>query len=83
MSHPLKGKYCVALGVNYIYCGTLEDVTPDRIVMADPSIVYETGNWSDAQWKDAQRLPTNRVHIERSGVESMFEVIRETGKKNR
>lgn len=79
--HPLKDKYCVAMAANYIYCGTLEEVTPDRVVLADPSIVYETGAWTDAKWKDAQRLPTNRIHIERTSVESLFEVIREKAAK--
>lgn len=79
--HPLKDKYVVALAANYIYVGTLEDITPDRVVLRDPSIVYETGQWDAADWKDAQRLPTNRVHLERSAVESLFEVIRDARKR--
>ena len=78
--HPLNGKQVVAMAANYIYTGTLVDVTVDRIVLTDPSIVYETGAWSAATWKDSQRLPTNEIHIERSAVESLFELIRERAK---
>lgn len=79
--HPLKDKYVIAMCANYIYCGTLEDVTIDRVTLLDPSIVYETGPWDAKGWKDAQRLPTNRVHIERSAVESLFEVQLEKRKR--
>ena len=74
--HPLLGKQVAAMASNYIYSGTLEEVAPDVIVLGDPSIVYETGEWSASTWKDAQRLPTNRIRIERSAVEALFEVIR-------
>jgi hypothetical protein len=79
--HPLRDKYVIAMAANYIYCGTLEEIAVDRVVLRDPSIIYETGEWSAAKWKDAQRLPTNRIHIERSAVESLFEVIREEKKR--
>lgn len=76
MAHPLVDKNCVAMCANYIYTGVLEEVTPDRVVLGSPSIIYETGDWAATKWKDAQRLPTNRVHIERTSVESLFEVVR-------
>jgi hypothetical protein len=74
--HPLKGKIVVAMCANYIYTGVLEEVAVDRVVLGKPSIVYETGEWAAKSWKDAQRLPTSRVFIERSAVESLFEVER-------
>jgi hypothetical protein len=80
MSHPLVGKRVVAMAANYIYTGELEEHSIDRVVLGKPSIVYETGPWSDSKWKDEQRLPTNRIHIERSAVESLFELIREAKK---
>lgn len=74
--HPLTDKWCAVMAANYIYTGVLVEVTPDRVVLSEPSIVYETGEWDSDEWKDAQRLPTNRIHIERTAVESLFEVIR-------
>jgi len=76
MSHPLINKTVVALCANYIYCGVLVEAAPDRIVLADPSIVYETGSWSAEKWQDAQFLPTPLIYIERTAVESLFELQR-------
>ena len=72
--HPLKDKNVIVMASNYIYYGTLEEVCIDRITLNNPSIIYETGEWSASEWKDIQKLPTNRIHIERSAVESIFEV---------
>lgn len=80
MTHPLKDKYVVVMGANYIHCGTLEAMTVEHIVLLDPSIIYETGDWKRDDWKDAQRLPTNRIYLDRPA--DVFEVIRE-GKKTR
>ena len=61
---------------NYIYGGTLEDITIDKVVLREPSIIYETGPWDAKAWKDAQKLPTDRLYLERSAVESFFELKR-------
>ncbi len=76
MSHPLIEKTVVVMCANYIYTGRLIRVAPDSLVLAEPSIIYETGKWSDADWKMAERLPTDEYYVERSGVEGMFAVKR-------
>jgi hypothetical protein len=42
---------------NYIYTGKLMGVNETCLLLTDPSIVYETGPFSEKQWKDAQPLP--------------------------
>jgi hypothetical protein len=73
--HPLHGKLVVLMCANYIYTGTLDVVSVDHIAIDDPSIVYETGEWAAKEWKDVQALPTKRIYIERTAVESMFELV--------
>lgn len=41
---------------NYIYCGVLEGVNTDDVILSDACIVYATGPFSDKGFKDAQRL---------------------------
>lgn len=72
----LRGKSVVVMCANYIYAGELQEITHDLVWLRDPSIVYETGEWSAKTWKDAQRLPVPLLRIERSAIESMGEVVR-------
>jgi len=78
---PLIGKQVVVLCANYIYTGVLEAVGHDVLVLSSPSIIYETGAWSDDAWRDAQRLPARRITIERTASESMFELDRSAARE--
>ena len=53
----LLGERITVFCANYIYTGKLVGVNETYILLTDPSIVYETGPFSDKQWKDAQKLP--------------------------
>lgn len=53
----LLGERCTFFCANYIYTGELIGVNDTCILLANPSIIYETGSFSDKQWKDAQALP--------------------------
>ena len=72
-----KGKTVVAFCANYIYTGTFEMMNHEVLVLSDPYIVYETGAFTDEDWKDAQHLPQNEVRIERTAIESMGIVARQ------
>lgn len=72
----LKGKQVLVLCSNYFYAGVLDNVTHDLVILRDPSIVYETGEWSAKDWARAERLPMREIRIERSAIESMGEVVR-------
>jgi hypothetical protein len=66
----LLGERVVLLCLNYIYVGVLEGVDTDCVLLAEPSIVYETGEWSAATWKDAQRLHCEKLYVQRGAIES-------------
>lgn len=72
----LNGKNVVIFCANYIYSGVLEKLSHDIVELSEPSIVYETGAFTESNWKDAQRLPMRLLRIERSAIESMGEVVR-------
>lgn len=55
--------------INYFYTGILAGVNKEDILLTDAYIIYETGSWSEAQWKDAQKLP-NDIYVRISAIES-------------
>lgn len=55
---------------NYIYTGELKGVNDTCVLLGDPSIVYETGSFSESGWKDAQKLPCNEWYVQISAIES-------------
>ena len=66
----LLGERITLMCVNYFYTGKLLGVNDDCVLLGEPSIIYETGAWSERGWKDAQRLPTDRLYIQREFVEA-------------
>ena len=65
----LMGETVTLFCVNYFYTGKLIGVNDTCVLLEDPSIVYETGAWSEAKWKDAQKLP-NEIYVMLPAVES-------------
>ena len=53
----------------YIYTGKLIGVNDDHVELGDPKLVYETGELSSGQWKDAQTLPSP-WRVMKHGIES-------------
>jgi hypothetical protein len=70
----LMGERVTLFCLNYIYTGTLTGVNTTCVLLTDPSIVYETGPFTDKQWKDAQALP-HRLYVMTQAIES-FGVIK-------
>ncbi len=66
----LLGEKVVLLCLNYIYAGVLERVNSDCVLLSEPSIVYETGEWSAKTWEDAQRLHCDKFYVSRACIES-------------
>jgi len=65
----LLGKVVTLFCVNYIYTGKLEGVNSSCVKLSSPKIVYETGAFTEPEWKDAQPLP-NDLYIQLGMVES-------------
>lgn len=70
----LMGERVTLFCLNYIYTGKLVGVNDACVLLQDAAIVYETGAFTDAKWKDAQALP-QPLYVMLSAVES-FTVIR-------
>ena len=64
----LDSKITVFGGI-YIYTGTLSGVNDDHIELTDAKLVYETGDLTSGEWKDAQKLPSP-WRVMRQGIES-------------
>jgi hypothetical protein len=60
--------------MNYIYTGKLVGVNDSFVKLENASIVYETGSFSEKDWKDAQKLP-NPVYVMTALIES-FSVLK-------
>jgi hypothetical protein len=66
----LLGEHVMIFCANYIYAGTLTGVNDTCVLLEDAKIVYETGSFSDANYKHAETLPTKNWYIARSAMES-------------
>ena len=53
----LLGDRITLFCANYIYTGILTGVNDTFVQLTDAAIVYETGNFVESAWKDAQPLP--------------------------
>lgn len=59
--------------LNYIYTGTLVGINDTCVKLDDAAIVYETGEFSDKAWKDAQKLP-HACYVMLACVESYMHI---------
>ena len=65
-----EGKEVIVFAANYIYSGTLVRVTHDAVVLLEPSIVYETGEWKAPVWKDVQALGCKTIRVRTQAIEA-------------
>lgn len=72
----LIGHKVIVFAANYIYYGTLQSIERDVIWLGEPAILYETGPFTDEKWKDMQKLPVLEQMIERSAIESLGRVVK-------
>ena len=70
----LLGKTITCFGAIYIYTGKLVGVNKTCIKLESPKIVYETGSFTDKNWKTAEALP-NEMYIQTAMIES-FGVVK-------
>jgi hypothetical protein len=65
----LLGEKVTLFCLNYIYTGKLVGVNDTCVLLKEPSIVYETGAFTETQWKDAQKLP-HELYVMLGAIES-------------
>jgi hypothetical protein len=66
----LLGKRVLIMTAGYFYEGKLVGVNDSFLKLSDASIVYETGEWSDKEYKDIQKLHTDEWYIQTGLIES-------------
>lgn len=69
----LLGKNVEIYAGVYIYAGKLVGVNTDVVKIGNPHIVYETGNFLDKKYKDAQHMSREFHYIQKAFVESFGE----------
>ena len=65
----LLGERVTLFCMNYFYTGILTGVNKEDLLLTNPSIVYETGSFSEKAWKDAQPLP-GPIYVRISAIEA-------------
>ena len=66
----LIGERVLLMCANYFYSGKLEGVNKDCVELSDPSIVYDTGAWSEKTYADSQKLNSKKWYVAISSIES-------------
>jgi len=66
----LMGKRVTFFCLNYIYSGDLVGVNDSCVLLENASIVYETGAFTDAKFKDEQKLNIKEFYLMKSTIES-------------
>jgi len=65
----LLGEQVMLFCLNYIYTGKLAGVNSTCVLLENPAIVYETGEFTSKTFKDAQKLPES-LYVQLSAIES-------------
>lgn len=66
----LLGKTIVLFCANYFYTGTLVGVNTTCVKLADPYIIYDTGDFKDRFYANSQSLHTKEWYIQTNSIES-------------
>lgn len=66
----LLGEAVTLFCTRYIYTGKLIGVNEHFCLLENPSIVYETGEFSSKDWGDAQKLPKKEWYVMLHAIES-------------
>ena len=69
----LLGKQVLLLCANYFYTGELIGVNTDFVLLKNPAIVYETGEWKTKGYQDSQKLHVDVWHVSTNMIESYGE----------
>lgn len=66
----LLGQNVLLFCLNYLYAGKLVGVNDSFVKLEDAKVVYETGPFTGAGYKDAQSTPTKIWYVQRAAIES-------------
>ena len=66
----LLGETVTLFCMNYFYNGKLVGVNETCVLLSEPKIIYETGKFSDSNWKDIQSMGVDELYIQKAAIES-------------
>ena len=66
----LLGQNVLIMCMNYSYAGKLIGVNKTFVLLEDAGIVFETGPFGDAKFKDFQKFPVKEWHVSTGAIES-------------
>lgn len=66
----LLGEEVLLMCCSYFYKGKLIGVNEDFVLLENPYIVYETGEWSKPGFTDAQKLHVKEWYVRTKMIES-------------
>jgi hypothetical protein len=66
----LLGETVTLFCLNYFYNGKLVGVNETCVLLQDPKIIYETGTFTDKNWKDAQSMNIEELYVQKAAIES-------------
>ncbi len=66
----LMGERVLLMCANYFYTGILIGVNDSFVELEDPAIVYETGQWSNKEFKDEQPLHCKTFYVQTRAIEA-------------
>ena len=66
----LLGETVTLFCMNYFYNGKLVGVNDTCVLLSEPKIIYETGKFSDSNWKDIQSMGVDELYIQKAAIES-------------
>ena len=70
----LLGERVILMCMNYFYTGILIGVNESCVKLKEPQIIYETGEWTEKNWKDSQHLPCDPFYVQSGSIESFGKV---------
>lgn len=66
----LLGESVLLMCANYFYHGKLVGVNATCVKLEDPSIVYDTGAWTNSKFSDEQALNVKHWYVKTDAIES-------------
>jgi hypothetical protein len=72
----LLGKKVILFCMNYFYSGTLEGVNKEDVLIQNPKIVFDTGEYSSKSFSTAEKLPFS-LYVRISAIEAYAETNKE------
>jgi hypothetical protein len=66
----LFGETVTLFCLNYFYNGKLIGVNDTCVLIESPKLIYETGKWTDDNWKNAQNMGIQELYVQKQAIEA-------------